>query len=101
MHAWQKYKAYLKSYSKLGTNDRKNDIFSKVKERNIKDLGNHGLLKDDDHKIFVNNMEIKERWFFFCKLANVHSIHGLILVVNDGVKFRSNNYVFLGLNKVK
>ena len=39
--------------------------------------------------------------FFFCKLANVHSIHGLILVVNDGVKFRSNNYVFLGLNKVK
>ena len=46
-------------------------------------------------------MEIKERWFFFCKLANVHSIHGLILVVNDGVKFRSNNYVFLGLNKVK
>lgn len=38
---------------------------------------------------------------FFCKLANVHSIHGLILVVNDGVKFRSNNYVFLRLNKVK
>lgn len=65
MHAWQQYKAYLNSYNKLGTNDRKNDIFSKVKERNIKDLDNHGLLKDDDHKILVNNMEIKERWFFF------------------------------------
>jgi len=59
-----KNNAYDMLYQKLETKEGEKDIFklARVRERKPKDLGNIRCIKDNNHKVLVNEAKIKERW---------------------------------------
>ena len=68
-----KSKAFEELYHKLGTREGEKDIFklAKLRERKTRDLQHVRCVKDEDQRVLVNEVDIKERWHcYFHKLLN-------------------------------
>ena len=55
---------YKKVYEKLDTKKVEKDIYriARIRERKTRDLCTVRCVKDEDHRVLVQDKEIKERW---------------------------------------